>query len=133
VRVIADEYYSGNELVFIASNNAVYYKTGIATSWTIYSTNLPSRTSIVDMSIFNDSTANTLLRVCTYGRGVWETPITNLHSLNAAFAADNTNPCTGTAVQFSDLSVGSETSRSWSFPGGTPSTSTAANPLVVYN
>ncbi len=133
VRVLADEYYSANELVFIASNNAVYYKTVSAGSWTIYNTNLPSRTSIVDMSIYNDSTSNTLLRVATYGRGIWETAITNLHSLNAAFAADNTNPCAGTTVQFSDLSVGNVTSRSWSFPGGTPPTSTSATPSVVYN
>ncbi len=133
VRVLADEYYSSNELVFIASNNAVYYKTMNAASWTIYNTNLPSRTSIVDMSIYNDSTANTLLRVATYGRGVWETPITNLHTISANFAADNTNPCTGATVQFSDLSVGNVTSRIWSFPGGTPSTSTATNPSVVYS
>lgn len=45
-------------------------------------------------------------------------------------------PTSGTApltVNYSDRSAGTVSSRSWSFPGGTPSTSTAANPVVVYN
>jgi PKD repeat protein len=133
IRILADEYFSGSELVVIASNNAVYYKTGSATTWTIYSDFLPSRTYINDMSIFNDSTSNTSLRVSTYGRGMWETPINNLRALTANFSADNTNPCPGQSVQFSDLSTGNVSSRSWSFPGGTPSSSTLQNPLVQYN
>lgn len=132
-RIIADEYFSNNELVFIATGGSVYYKTAAATSWSIYSTGLPSRTTIVDMSIFNDGTNNTLLRAFTYGRGVWETPISNLRTLSANFSADNTKPCIGQAVNFSDNSVGNITTRSWSFPGGSPSTSTASNPVVTYS
>jgi photosystem II stability/assembly factor-like uncharacterized protein len=133
VRVLSDEYFSTNELVFVASNNAVYYKTASANTWSIYNTNLPTRTSIVDMSIFNDGTANTSLRITTYGRGMWETPISNLRSVTANFIADNTSPCVGGTVNFSDLSVGNVVSRLWTFPGGTPSTSTATSPSVVYN
>ena len=132
MEIIADEYYSATELVFVATGGSVYYKTANATSWTLYSTDLPSRTSIVDMSIYNDSTSNTLLRVFTYGRGVWETPITNLRSISPNFSADNTMPCPGGAVNFSDLSTGNVTTRFWSFPGGIPSTSTATNPVVTY-
>lgn len=40
--------------------------------------------------------------------------------------------CQPGQVQYTDTSTGA-TSRSWSFPGGTPATSTAANPLVTYN
>jgi hypothetical protein len=40
---------------------------------------------------------------------------------------------TGGTVNFTDQSTNSPTSWSWSFPGGTPSTSTLANPSVVYN
>ena len=133
VQIIADEFFSTNEMVFIASNNTVYYKLANALSWTIYNLNLPSRTSIVDMSIFNDSTSNTVLRVSTYGRGMWETPISNLRSVNANFATNDTNPCPGATVQFSDLSTGNILTRSWVFPGGTPATSNAINPTVVYN
>ena len=49
------------------------------------------------------------------------------------FTADRTSVCAGATVTFDDLSLLSPTSWSWSFPGGTPSTSTAANPVVTYN
>jgi PKD repeat protein len=133
VEILADEYFSTNQLVFVASNNTVYYKTVNAASWTIFNTNLPSRTEAIDLSIFNDGTSNTSLRYASYGRSMWETPITNLRALSSNFSANNLNPCVGATVQFSDLSTGAVGSRTWSFPGGTPSTSTAVNPTVVYN
>lgn len=131
--LISDEYFSSNELVFLSTGGTVYYKTSTAASWSIFNTNLPSRTTIVDMSIFNDSTSNTVLRVFTYGRGVWETPVNSLRSMTANFAADNTAPCVGAFVNFSDLSTGNVSSRSWSFPGGNPSSSTLSNPSVNYS
>jgi PKD repeat protein len=51
----------------------------------------------------------------------------------ADFSADATYVGTGGAVNFQDQSTGNPTSWSWSFPGGTPSTSTAQNPTVYYN
>lgn len=52
----------------------------------------------------------------------------------ADFGADNLSVCTGTTVNFHDLSWnGTPTSWSWNFPGGTPSTSTDSFPAVVYN
>ncbi|MFM2206374.1 MAG: hypothetical protein RL213_349 [Bacteroidota bacterium] len=133
IAIISDEYFSSSELVFIATGSAVYYKTVSGTSWTIYNTGLPTRTSIVDMSIFNDGTSNTRLRAFTYGRGVWESPINNLRTTTANFTVNNQTPCPGQTVNFSDLSTGTVVSRTWSFPGGTPSTSTAANPSVTYS
>ncbi|MFN5629952.1 MAG: M43 family zinc metalloprotease [Bacteroidota bacterium] len=42
--------------------------------------------------------------------------------------------CPGTSVTFNDETYrATPTSYSWSFPGGTPSTSTEINPVVVYN
>lgn len=46
------------------------------------------------------------------------------------------NPTFGNApmtVNFTDLSTNSPTSRSWSFPGGNPNTSSAANPSITYS
>lgn len=40
--------------------------------------------------------------------------------------------CAGGTVTYTDASLLSPTSWSWSFPGGTPSTSTAQNPVVTY-
>lgn len=51
----------------------------------------------------------------------------------ASFTSAPASPiCTGQTVTYTSTSTGSPTSYSWSFPGGTPSTSTAASPTVTY-
>ena len=55
-------------------------------------------------------------------------------SPNAFFSQDFEQICPGGAVQFQDESTGQNiTSWSWSFPGGSPSSSTVQNPIVTYN
>ncbi|MFL5762959.1 MAG: PKD domain-containing protein [Bacteroidia bacterium] len=51
----------------------------------------------------------------------------------AAFSGTPTTVCAGGTVNFTDLSTNSPTSWSWTFPGGTPSSSTSQNPSVVYS
>jgi PKD repeat protein len=52
----------------------------------------------------------------------------------ADFHGSRTMVCEGGNIQFFDNSWnGTVTTRSWSFPGGTPSTSTASNPTIDYN
>lgn len=52
----------------------------------------------------------------------------------AQFAANgNTTITAGSSVSFVDQSSNNPTSWSWSFPGGTPSSSTAQNPAVTYS
>ncbi len=70
----------------------------------------------------------------------WETQIASFYYTPpvpvppvADFSADATYVGTGGAVNFQDQSTGNPTTWSWSFPGGTPSTSTAQNPTVYYN
>ncbi len=46
---------------------------------------------------------------------------------------DENIACRGLPVNFTDISLHNIASREWSFPGGEPSTSTDANPTVVYN
>ncbi|HNM07543.1 MAG TPA: choice-of-anchor B family protein [Chitinophagales bacterium] len=48
-----------------------------------------------------------------------------------AFGSDVTTGCAPLTVVFDDMSIGA-TSWSWTFPGGTPATSTLQNPTVVY-
>ena len=48
------------------------------------------------------------------------------------FSATSTTVCAGGTVGFTDQSTGGPTSWSWSFPGGTPATSTLPNPSVSY-
>lgn len=51
----------------------------------------------------------------------------------ANFSSSLTKVCVGDQVGFNDLSTNNPTSLSWSFAGGTPATSTSANPVVTYN
>ncbi|MFN8323578.1 MAG: PKD domain-containing protein [Chitinophagales bacterium] len=54
-------------------------------------------------------------------------------SPTASFTGTPTAVCAGSTVNFTSTSTGSPTSYSWTFTGGTPSTSTLQNPSVVYN
>lgn len=54
-------------------------------------------------------------------------------SLSSNFSANNTTLCQNTNVTFTDISNGNPISWEWSFPGGTPSTSTLQNPTVNYS
>jgi len=49
------------------------------------------------------------------------------------FTANRQVLCAGGTVSFSDASLLAPTSWSWSFPGGTPATSSAQNPVITYN
>jgi len=51
----------------------------------------------------------------------------------AEFSANPTSQTAGNTVTFTDQSSNFPTSWSWSFPGGTPSSSTERNPVITYN
>lgn len=52
----------------------------------------------------------------------------------ADFTADSTTLCQGQNADYTDLSTATPTSWSWTFPGGTPGTSTLQHPQnIVYN
>jgi len=51
----------------------------------------------------------------------------------ADFTANTTSINEGGSVNFTDLTTNNPTSWSWTFSGGTPSTSTAQNPTITYN
>lgn len=53
--------------------------------------------------------------------------------LVAFFTSTKTVACESTPVTFTDVSSGSPAFWSWSFPGGTPTTSNVQNPSVTYN
>ncbi|NNE28524.1 MAG: PKD domain-containing protein, partial [Saprospiraceae bacterium] len=60
--------------------------------------------------------------------------VVNLTTAPNAVIQVNGEPsgCPGTEVSFSSISTGTITDYLWDFPGGTPSSSTDANPIVVY-
>ena len=49
------------------------------------------------------------------------------------FNANQTTMCAGTTVTYTPTQTSGISAFSWSFPGGTPATSTAANPTVTYS
>ncbi len=51
----------------------------------------------------------------------------------ASFSANEMKGCEPFLVQFSDQSAGNPTAWNWSFPGGSPSSSTDQNPSVTYS
>ena len=51
----------------------------------------------------------------------------------ADFTASQTTICVGQSVTFTDTSTNIPFVWSWSFPGGTPTTSVTQNPTVIYN
>ncbi len=51
----------------------------------------------------------------------------------SAFTVDNSSGCMGLIVNYQDVSTNGTSSWNWSFPGGTPSSSTDQNPTVSYN
>ncbi len=51
----------------------------------------------------------------------------------ADFTVDRNTINVGESISFTDLSSGNPTAWSWSFPGGTPSTSVAQDPTITYN
>ncbi len=51
----------------------------------------------------------------------------------ANFSNTNATICEGQSIQFTDQSQPNVTTRTWTFPGGTPSSSTEANPTITYN
>ncbi|MEO1410224.1 MAG: PKD domain-containing protein, partial [Bacteroidota bacterium] len=61
------------------------------------------------------------------------TSCANLLPPQANFVADVTDGCVPLTVNFSDLSINSPSSWTWTFPGGSPASSTAQNPTVIYD
>lgn len=51
----------------------------------------------------------------------------------AGFTADNTEITAGNAINFTNTTTGYQATRTWTFEGGNPATSTEENPRVIYS
>lgn len=118
--------------IYVGMNIGVYHKAEPDANWSDYSDNLP----LVAINELEIQKAAGKIRVATYGRGIWESPL----AVNCAaappvadFFTSTTNICAGQTVSFTNNSTNCSSTYLWSFPGGTPSTSTATNPVVTYN
>lgn len=124
---------AGGDGIYVGTDLGVYFRDNSMTNtWVDFSSGLPNN-AVSDLEIYYGTTK--VLKAGTFGRGTWQS---DLYSSVAAapvasFTADNVNICIGQSVQFTSTSTGTPTSYSWAFSGGTPATSTAQNPSVVYN
>ncbi len=98
-----------------ASNSGFIMAPAVSTSTTW------SATSVSDIDAFTAP----LLGGCLSSCATAASPSVN-------FTASPTNVCAGSTVQFTDLSSDNPTAWDWTFPGGTPSSSTDQNPIVTY-
>jgi PKD repeat protein/photosystem II stability/assembly factor-like uncharacterized protein len=116
--------------LYVGTDVGVYYRDNTLTSWQPYFTGLPN-VIVKELEIYYNTGK---IRAATYGRGLWQSDLYSAGSNApvANFTANNTNICPNMTVQFTDQSAFSPTSWSWSFPGGTPATSTLQNPTVTY-
>lgn len=118
--------------IYVGMNIGVYYKKETDPNWTNYSDNLPL-VAINELEI--QKTAGKI-RVATYGRGIWESPVaSNCAAATpvADFSASLVNICAGQSVTFTNNSTNCQSTFAWTFPGGTPSSSTVLNPVITYN
>ncbi len=130
-----------NSVCFIEGTNTVF-TTGAATgaSGSSYSTdggitwNLIDTEQHLNVDFINPSIGwSGWFNTSSTAGGMWKW--NDLSSpLSVGFSASTTNTCTNTTVTFTDNTTGgTPTGWNWTFPGGTPATSTAQNPTVTYN
>lgn len=127
--------FSNDESLYLGTNMSVYYRNTTATDWLGYNNGLPTIAGIQEIMMYNEGNAASKIRVDYYGRGVWESDLYNAAGAfpYTQFSGDKTLICAGESIHFSDATLGSPIAWAWSFPGGTPATSTTQNPTVSYN
>ncbi len=117
--------------VYVGCDVGIYYRDAVSPNWTLYNAGLPN-SSVHDLAIFYPLGK---IRAATYGRGVWEADLYNSGTMApiANFGSNKQVICPGDIINFTDLSTFGPTSWNWVFQGGTPATSTLANPAITYN
>ncbi len=130
------EYYKNSqEGLYLGTDAGVFYKDQSMTDWIPFNNGMPANARVTEIEIFYDSVnvANDRVKASTYGRGLWKSDM-YFTTPTAEFTADKTLVPPGCPVNFKDLSFGVPTEWSWSFVGGSPSTSSEKDPQnIVFN
>jgi PKD repeat protein len=127
--------YEGEQIVFTDLS------TNSPTNWTwSFPGGNPGSAAVQNPSVtyFVAGTYNVTLTASNSGGSDTETKVSYITVLPevqvpvANFTASQTTIYEGEQITFTDLSSNSPTSWAWSFPGGSPGTSTAQNPIISY-
>ncbi len=117
--------------VYVGNKSGIYYRNNSMPNWVLLGTGLPT----LDVRFMFINYNQGKLKIGT-SRGAWEHNLYEISPPKAQISAStNKVVCSSfDQVQFKDYSTVRNTSATWawSFPGGTPSTSSAENPLVSY-
>lgn len=124
------EYYKEGTTLATASATTSQFSPS-ATQWRTETVDLTDYVgnSAVQLSFKNFTANGNMLYIDNINiTGVSGTPAAPV----ANFSPSATTVCAGTSVTFTNSSTGPGNTYSWSFPGGSPATSTATNPTVTY-
>jgi len=116
--------------VYVGTDVGVYYRELSMSSWMPFMSGLPN-VIVNDLEIHY---ASGKIRAATYGRGTWQSDLySNPSAVPTAFFTNlYSAACLNVPFQFNDVSSNSPNSWSWSFPGGSPSSSAAQAPSVTF-
>ena len=126
------EHQRGGNGVYIGTRESVYYRNNSMSDWDIYDPNLPKSTYSTQLIPYY---REGLLQNGT-NRSAYEIDFYENTPPSAQIAADKLEiNCLNDTVRFIDHSAVrlSSATWQWSFPGGTPSSSTQEDPVVVYS
>lgn len=120
--------------VYCATNKAVYYRNA-SNSWLMDNAGLPTR---ISGNILRPFYRDGKIRMASYGKGVWESSFNEAPSAPICrIMVDKLSQiviCQSDSFYFEDHSVLNHLNATWnwSFPTGSPSTSTLRNPAVLF-
>ncbi len=120
----------GTDGLYVGTDLGVFYTTPQLSTWQPFGQGLPNCV-VTELEVHAGSGK---LRAATFGRGLWESDLFTLSGAPpvAAFITSSTDICPGGTITFHDASLEAEPGWTWSFPGGSPSSSTGAAPVVTY-
>jgi PKD repeat protein len=116
--------------VYVGNKSGVFYRSNTMNEWQMLGNGLPM-TDVRNMFI-NYWKGKLLIGT---SRGAWDHDLYEHSATKAQISVDKRIAPCSQPVKFRDYSVlksGATVSYSWSFPGGTPSSSTLENPSVTY-
>jgi|GEM_PF-529992 len=133
--VVQNKLSIANKQLYVGTDVGVYVKNGTE-NWQLFSQGLPN-VVVTELDIYYNSAVpeNSKIRAATFGRGLWQSDLFSVPLVApvAAFSASSTTIQQGESITFTDSSSQEPISWAWTFPGGTPTSSTMQNPLISYN
>lgn len=118
--------------IYLGTRRAVYYRNNTMPAWELFSADLPAQTNSTFLQIDYEGKK---LRNAT-NRSIWESDLYESSTVQAQISADRGLVLcySGDTVHFTDRSVVNAAAATWqwTFPGGSPATSSLRNPSVAY-